>query len=56
MEFVDGKELWDICNVYGIIDKDKVKFYFYKILNAFKKIHDKEIVHRDIKPENILIK
>ena len=44
-----------MCNVYGIIDKNIIRYYFYKVLQAFKKLHDNEIVHRDIKPENILI-
>ena len=55
MEFIEGKELWDLCNVYGIINKELVHSLFYKILEAFKKLHDHDIVHRDIKPENIMI-
>ena len=44
-----------MCNVYGIIDKKVIYYYFYKVLKAFKNLHDNDIVHRDIKPENILV-
>lgn len=35
MEYVKGKELWEMCNIYGINNRKKVYYYFYEILKAF---------------------
>jgi serine/threonine protein kinase len=29
LEFLDGKELWHLCNVWGFKSKQKVHYYFY---------------------------
>ena len=29
MEYLEGKELWELGNVWGINIKEKVYFYFY---------------------------
>ncbi len=54
-ELIKGKELWAYCNIFGFKIKKRAHFYFFKILQAVKEIHDKGIVHRDLKPENIMI-
>lgn len=55
MEYLEGKELWELGNVWGINIKEKVHFYFYQIAMTLKQLHDLEIIHRDIKPENIMV-
>lgn len=55
MENLEGKELWDLCNVWGFKVKAKAHFYFYQIAATLKQIHDQEIIHRDIKPENVMV-
>ena len=55
MEYIEGKELWEICNIFGFKIKKLAQYYFYKIISSIKEIHDLEIVHRDLKPENIMI-
>lgn len=55
MEFLQGEELWNLCNIWGIKCKQRAHFYFYQVASTLKEIHAHEIAHRDIKPENIMV-
>ena len=56
MELIEGKELWELMNIFGFKSKKKTYFYFNQILKAVNELHKIGIVHRDLKPENVLVK
>ena len=38
-----------------LFEEDKLRQFFYQILEGLRHIHLKGVIHRDIKPENILL-
>lgn len=56
MELVQGKELWEIMNMFGFKKKARAYHYFVQLLNAVAGLHKIGIVHRDLKPENVMVR
>lgn len=54
MEYAEGGELSQLLMDDKPIAEDKIKSYFFQIINAVKFIHSKNVIHRDLKPNNIL--
>lgn len=55
MEFIAGHSLKQEVERNGIFTEDRLRPVIYKIGQALKYIHEKNILHLDIKPSNILI-
>ena len=55
MDYIKGKELFDIIRDIGILNKFQAQFYIGSIMLALKYLHEKHFIFRDIKPENIMI-
>lgn len=56
MELVEGKELWEIMNIFGFKKKARAYHYFVQLLGVVAELHRLGIVHRDLKPENVMIR
>lgn len=55
MEYVKGKELWDVIREIGLLNKAQTLFYGCSMLLAVEYLHKRKFVYRDLKPENILV-
>jgi len=55
MEFIRGKELFDVIREIGILNKYQTQFYGASMMLAVEYLHEKKFIYRDIKPENILV-
>lgn len=55
MEFVKGKELFDVIRDIGFLNDDENKFFAGSLLLAIDYLHERNIVYRDLKPENIIV-
>ena len=55
MEYVKGKELFDVIRDIGFLNDNENKFYAGSILLAIDYLHERNIVYRDLKPENIIV-
>ena len=56
MEFVRGKELFDVMREINLFNKEQTQFYSASILEVINYLHKQKIIYRDLKPENIMIK
>lgn len=56
MEYVKGKELFDVIRDIGFLNDDENKFYAGSLLLAIDYLHERNIVYRDLKPENIIVR
>ena len=55
MEYIKGKELWEVIREIGLLNKEQTQFYGGSMLLALNYLHKKKIIYRDIKPENIMV-
>ena len=55
MDYVEGKNLYEIIKENGALSINKAIEYVNKIGKALEYIHDKRINHLDVKPANIMI-
>ncbi len=55
MEYIKGKELFDVLIDIGLLTKFQSQFYIGSIMLAVKYLHERKFIYRDIKPENIMI-
>ncbi|HOX07197.1 MAG TPA: serine/threonine-protein kinase [Planctomycetota bacterium] len=55
MEFVDGRDLYQILEKRGKLDAGEAVGITIQIAEALEHAHGERLVHRDIKPDNILI-
>ena len=56
MEYVRGKELFDVMREINLFNKQQTQFYGASILEVINYLHKQKIIYRDLKPENIMIK
>jgi cGMP-dependent protein kinase len=55
MEYIRGKELFDVIRSIGLLDNSQTKFYACSMFLAIEYLHEKNFIYRDIKPENLMI-
>ena len=55
IEYVHGKDLWDVMRMIGLCNNYQTQFYGASMLVVADYLHKLKIIHRDIKPENIMI-
>ena len=55
MEYIRGKELWDVMREIGLCDKYQTQFYGASMLLVMNYLHKHHYIYRDLKPENIMI-
>jgi cGMP-dependent protein kinase len=55
MDYLKGKELFDIIRDIGILTKFQAQFFIGSIILAVQYLHGRKIIFRDIKPENIMV-
>jgi len=55
MEYIRGKELWDVMRDIGLCDKSQTQFYGASMLTSIDYLHKHHYIYRDLKPENIMI-
>lgn len=55
MEYIKGKELFDVIRDIGLLNKFQTQFYSASIMLAAAYLHERKFIYRDIKPENIVV-
>ena len=55
LEYVKGKELFEVMRDIGYLNKEQTNFYIASLLTAINYLHERKIIYRDIKPENIMV-
>ena len=55
LEYVKGKELFEVIRDIGYLNKEQTNFYIASIMTAINYLHERKIIYRDIKPENIIV-
>ena len=55
MDYIKGKELFDVIRDIGLLNKSQTQFYGASIMLAVQYLHERKFVYRDIKPENIMV-
>lgn len=55
MEYVKGKELFDIMNELGSMTLYQTKYFSASIFSAIDYLHKRNLIYRDVKPENVLV-
>ena len=55
MDYIRGKELFDVIRDIGILTKSQTLFYGASIMLAVKYLHQRKFIYRDIKPENVMV-
>ena len=55
MDYIKGKELFDIIRDIGLLNKKQTLFYGASIMLAVRYLHQRKFIFRDIKPENVMV-
>ena len=55
MEYVKGKELFDVIRDIGLLNKRQTQFFSASMMLATDYLHENKFIFRDIKPENIMV-
>ena len=55
MEYLKGKELFQVIRDIGLLNKEQTNFFIASMLIAINYLHTRKIIYRDIKPENIVV-
>ena len=55
MEFVKGKDLFDVLIELRQVSEEQAKFYAASLMMILEYLHERCIIHRDLKPENVMI-
>ena len=55
MDYIKGKELFDIIREIGLLTKEQTQFYAGSMILAVDYLHERKFIFRDIKPENIMV-
>ncbi len=55
MEYIKGKELFDIIREIGLLNKSQAMFYGASMMLAINYLHNRQFIFRDVKPENIMV-
>ena len=55
MEYIEGKELFDVIRDIGLLDTQQTKFYACSMMCAIEYLHERKFIYRDLKPENIMV-
>lgn len=55
MEYVQGKDFFDVIREMGLLSDNDARFYTASLLLILEYLQEKKIVYRDLKPENIMI-
>ena len=55
MDYIKGKELFDVIRDIGLLNKYQTQFYGASIMLAVQYLHERKFIYRDIKPENIMV-
>jgi cGMP-dependent protein kinase len=55
MDYIKGKELFDVIRDIGLLNKSQTQFYGASIMLAVQYLHERKFIYRDIKPENIMV-
>jgi cGMP-dependent protein kinase 1 len=55
MEYIHGKELFDVIREVKTMSSEMVKYYLACLLLSVEYLHSNNIVYRDLKPENSVV-
>jgi cGMP-dependent protein kinase len=55
MEYIKGKELFDIIREIGLLNAYQTQFYGASMMLAVEYLHERKFIFRDLKPENIIV-
>lgn len=55
MEYIRGKELFDVIRDIGLLTKEQTQFYGGSLMISIDYLHERKFIYRDLKPENIIV-
>ena len=54
MDYIKGKELFDVIRDIGLLNKYQTQFYGASIMLAVQYLHERKFIYRDIKPIKLI--